>query len=446
MNVQVKVTPSSSSSDGPQLVSFPRGAVLPVINHAGEDGEKDAEFRLYANVAKRRRLMHCSMTAGGGDADEDDEDDDDGQGSMQYFSMMHANASRQPNTYGVGVFDAKSGTVTVAPVPLLYPMQQLDAAVTVDEEDDGEGEKEADEDRSAAYRAKQKMLVEQFGSKKRKRMLRSREANMINLDGQQNVGDVQQQLQNTMRNKQKLLAASSSSSSNSSSSSSSTPSAEAGGIDHGALLPAFNAETKVVSEIYDWNSIIPEAVAEQLEFRTLLKASKKTALAEKLASDRYPKFVLQMLPELQQTSRKEEVRAAKTLMFLNFLLRFHHVNMRSKNRNGELADRIGAPQPVADHLLRTFTERQGRNMVCTEQMQHKVLCHVCVLAQLCSRYHLLSESLKSLASDLKLSTDKVWTYMRQIGCVRGADKQTTVLKAPLKLPGLRKPGRGGGRR
>lgn len=136
---------------------------------------------MFENAAKKQRLVVASAD----------------KVAYQGANFGYLSAANDCASYAVGVFDRRSGEVRVCNVDQIYVMQQTIKGAS-DNADDNRG---ADKN----YMDQRRDLVEVFGSKKSKRMQKSREENMVNLDNISGAATLAQTLQKKVDSAQKEL-------------------------------------------------------------------------------------------------------------------------------------------------------------------------------------------------------------------------------------------------
>lgn len=101
------------------------------------------------------------------------------------------------DSYAVGVYDKTTGEVRLSNVPQIYVMQQTIKGAS-DNVDDNRG-------KDKNFMEQRRDLVEVFGSKKSKRMQKSREENMVQLDNISGAATITDTLQKKIDKAQKKL-------------------------------------------------------------------------------------------------------------------------------------------------------------------------------------------------------------------------------------------------
>lgn len=260
-------------------------------------------------------------------------------------------------------------------------------------------------------------LTERFGSRKRRRELRSIEANKFNINANEStLLAVQKAMGSAEAEAEKTLGEN-----------------EEDGVafSRRAMLPSYDDTTDEVEEIYKFKDIIPKSMSSSLDFNALV-APQETP--EELQSI-YPKFVLLRRVRLSSLDDDEAKHQGRVLMLLTFLLRLFRLPRRYLS---DLANSILCPPQIADYIRTKFLHPTSQEL--SREYKAKVVCHAVVLALMGSTgFTLEQEALQALATDLKMMVSDLLPYLREVGCST-ATKEKAKLSAPLRLPEVGKGG------
>ncbi len=263
-------------------------------------------------------------------------------------------------------------------------------------------------------------LTERFGSLKRRRELRSVEANKFNINA----------------NESTLLAVSKAMS---------VAEAEAEKLgltgnedvleqNRRVMLPPFDSQTDEVENIYKVDEMIPRSVQSTLNHDELINPTE----SEEDSQNIYPKFVLYRRPRLGVLAQNEAKRQSRLLLFIAFLLRLYRL---PKKYVSQLDESLMCSPEVAEFLRVTFMDPQSQSI--TREMKTKIVCYTLVAALLVSPgFTLEAEAIQYIASDLRITVSDLIPYLREVGCAN-ASKEKAKLTAPLRLV---KMGHGGGKK
>jgi len=388
--------------NGPTLIAFPEGA--PRVE------PDDIMFELYEpkdskNDKHKKRILASETTFAFHRATN--------------FSS-EAKSQKDVSKFAIGVVSKSNGKMTLVDVPSVFALKQtLKRDVGLKAAD----EKEKKTLSSEEWVAQQRALVEEFGSKKAKRIQRSRAANKVVLQAGATLSAVEAVLDTQHE----------------------MPSEEAETINaiKAAQLPPYDDKTDKLEEVYPLNGIISEDEWKIVDFKAFLKILKNPESVANHAAD-LSRFVVHRL-----TSTSEKVKAseknkgalkniARSLMYLQYLLEFWSIPAGNKFKS--LKENESIPDVIKEQFLQKFMARQQvrdrSKLAHTDAMKAKLLSYICVLALIVSNYDIDAEGVDSLADDLKKNTTELKVYFKEVGA--SIKVSGVSLSAPLKLPGFRK--------
>lgn len=339
-----------------------------------------------------------------------------GEGNETHFlgyDDKSTTLAKNDNNYAIGVFRpnyvGKSGPIIrIVPAAGLYVMKELnnkDAGgidtVTINDLD---------------YNTVRTQLTERFGSRKRRRELRSEQANAFDINANK-AAALAAQL--ALESAAELSAA-----------------APDSGIDGRlAKLPAFDDKTENPEQIYAFSALLPAEAWDSLDHRSILAPTED---ADSLRAS-LPSFVLSRMGTAQAHVRNGDKDAgkllARKLLHLTFLVRLIRAG---KGVRGKSVEEFTIAPPAVVHVLRkTYFDDSGRM---DQEARSKLMCHTAVLTLLCSdRCAVEAEGLERLGKDLQLAVSKLLPFFQEVGC-KNASKSKAALLAPLQLPALGQPG------
>lgn len=309
---------SADGSDAPMVVTFPLG--VPQNLHNGAGG---INFRSLKNETKKgtQRLVHGYSE------------------TVHYIGKNYGDQSVKKNLYNYAIGMSTGGSkMTVVPVEHVYRLDQH----VVDQEKDvfQVANKEETFDEKMTRR---NLLVEEFGSKKRKRVVRSKVANRVNMDAKEEMEAAAANIGVQLDIISEKAAA--------------DKSGTASDVHAAAFLPPFDKETKNVEDIYKLDDIILESEYKDLNYKDLIKISKKPSeLASLATSNEYPSFVVQRLGALHDLPKSAQRKSAAALVYLTYLIRYHSIQGNNKAAKME---QLQCEQHISDRILSTFGELRG---------------------------------------------------------------------------------------
>jgi len=216
------------------------------------------------------------------------------------------------------------------------------------------------------------------------------------------------------------------------------------------LIPAFNADAKSPEEIYPLHNIIPEL--EWAAMNSLLPKLKNASddRARERALPHARSDWLRHHLMLAYSSPKPKSKIAKMLIYASVMFTFLGIVKRAVPDRTALLERLApAPEVVVDGLLARFTEtpRGSTTARMTSDNETNLLTH---LFALCLRVDEYATDAKLIATDLKMSSTKVNTLFRSLGCTIGklssqdlkrlglpdsaGGEKRAILKVPLTFP------------
>ncbi|KAJ1646369.1 DNA-directed RNA polymerase I subunit rpa49 [Coemansia asiatica] len=336
--------------------------------------------------------------------------------------------------YLVGVYDKATNTVTFRQAPIVEVrtvIKSLKGAKGVHDRVIGDKVVQARNE-----------LGEAFGNKKAKAQIRAEVRNKINMDAVKGDMDV---IEASIGERV-----------------SSMPSNKdlADDADLSRPVPKYNAETKVPSEIFDMDDVLPKANQSQINIIPLLKASGAEDVKQKIAA-RSP-FLLKKIEGILNVT-KPDVASLRRALYLGYLIRFYAMQTRAIQKRDSCIQSLGCSPEIADFIYDRFAECTAGAInpdgspifVKTAATETKLACHISVLMLSLNNWVMYPSE---MAADLGIPSKKAEKYLQNVGCKietvsadeiakhtfgkrakLGASKKA-VLIAPIKFPkpGLRR--------
>lgn len=293
------------------------------------------------------------------------------------------------------------------------------------------------EEKQQEYIQSRELLIETYGSKKRKRDLRSAAANKVTMND--SVNDV---LNNTLNQVHNTPVKKEIKQENDNNSTTTTPTSESSNNTTG-ILPQHDSTTDDVDKIYDVYNIIGVSAWEALVAKVIIDACHKPS-----SNTHLTQFV--SYRALQLTVYENDIKTmkikSKILLYIDKVIKFSTMHP-SKKQYEVKHHKYLIPHAVQEQLLNDFcivqqgetdalTGQQRINYIHNNTMKTKMYLYLVVLSLIACNYVLQEQDIKLLAGDLKITIPTLITYAREVGCVN-ASKTTIQLKAPLTLPELR---------
>lgn len=349
---------------------------------------KDLVFEVFENSAKKQRLVIASSE----------------RVAYQGANFGYLSSSNDFANYAVGVYDRQTKTVRLCNVPQLYVMQQAikNASETVD--DAHEVDKSSMEQR--------RELVEVFGSKKSKRMQKTREENLVNLDNISGAASVSQTLQ------KKISAAKRKLEEERVQDGSFSKEEAALAATRNVLLPPCDVDAPTPDRVYDLTKFMDHAVMDSLTIMAeeVLEALQTTSVAEYAAS-----LDLATLPTrlLLSLSVPYDTNKVCLIVYVAYLIDFANSRFPLRKSAAMFSEEKGIPLVITRHFLNLFTdmiesENGYPSYLQSKAMKDKLSLYLIVVALTVNGFVL---DLTEVGTDLKKSSIQVQAYARQLGCI-----------------------------
>ena len=210
------------------------------------------------------------------------------------------------------------------------------------------------------------------------------------------------------------------------------------------ILPNFDLETKDVSQIFEFNSVIENEKVKNIDHKEVLKMLKKNGEGLEQNKSLFCEFVYEFLKSLvpKINEGKNLSNKIKYSIYLNNLIKFYHLPKMIKENIEKLKQRFSLDEEYIKIMLEKYTKigYSAGNKITYIKSQNLILkniYHILCLALLLNWFEF---DYTTLANSLRLNNKKIMTYFREIGCSfkNNTDKtkgKNTIVKlnAPLKL-------------
>ena len=210
------------------------------------------------------------------------------------------------------------------------------------------------------------------------------------------------------------------------------------------ILPTFDLDTKEVSEIFEFNSVIPNEKVKNIDHKEVLKMLKKNGDGLEKNKNLFSDFVYQYLKSLvpKINEGKKLSNKIKYSIYINDLIKFYFLPKIIKETPEKLKQKFTLDEEYIKIMLDQYTKinySTGKkiNYIKSQNLILKNIYHIICLAFLINWFEF---DYTSLANSLRIDNKKMMTYFREIGCSfknnedKTKGKNTIVkLNAPLKL-------------
>lgn len=351
--------------------------------------------------------------------------------------------------YAIGLLDDKNGEMRIIPVDHAYVMRVQGKADTVQHI------------AALEYNQRRESLIENFGSKKKKKSQKALKSNIISAENIAGVDAIETAISSTMEDIDE-----------------SDRNVFVDGVKEAleknrqALLPKFNLTASKIENIYPLDGMIPPTIMSALidEFKAM-KPGVTTDNNEDEEEDAFdgsaftcelkfqtlhaPSFIICMLSKVRNASAYElpatitKEKCYGVLVYLTYLMRLY--TMISSNRDMKVTDialhkeRWQPSLEVRKFIVKQFCGRSGKAVLqSSKEQMDRLLLVVLVLLLTLGGFTL---SIGPLAEDLKMSPAPLSLLCKELGCKvekrpvvvdeegnREGNSLTATLVFPLKFP------------
>ena len=210
------------------------------------------------------------------------------------------------------------------------------------------------------------------------------------------------------------------------------------------ILPKFDLDTKDVSQIFEFNSIIENEKVKNIDHKDVLKMLKKNGEGLENNKSLFCQFVYEFLKSLvpKINEGKNLSNKIKYSIYLNDLIKFYHLPKSIKESPDKLSQKFTLNEDYIKIMLNQYTKLgpSGTGKINYHKNQNLILkniYHILCLALLLNWFEF---DYTSLANSLRMDSKKIMAYFKEIGCTfksnsdKSKGKNSIVkLNAPLKL-------------
>ena len=210
------------------------------------------------------------------------------------------------------------------------------------------------------------------------------------------------------------------------------------------ILPNFDLETKDVSQIFEFNSVIENEKVKNIDHKEVLKMLKKNGEGLEQNKSLFCEFVYEFLKSLvpKINEGKNLSNKIKYSIYINELIKFYFLPKIIKETPEKLKQKFTLDEEYIKIMLNQYTKIGNSNggkvtYIKSQNLILKNIYHIICLALLLNYFEF---DYISLANSLRIDNKKMITYFKEIGCTfrNNEDKtrgKNTIVKliAPLKL-------------
>ncbi|RHY92939.1 hypothetical protein DYB35_000484 [Aphanomyces astaci] len=323
--------------------------------------------------------------------------------TYQAANFGHGNSNGDLSSYVVGVVDKTTNSVQLFNVDQVYVMQQSVKSFRENVDDNTQD--------SVTSFERQKNLVDVFGSKASKRIVRSREENKIQVDNIRGASSITQTFSEKVQENTELLAA------------------------KRAADPKFS-------------SVLSDDVMESLlmkadEFISVLSTS---ALSEFLAQNDVAaaNYITQVMTSMGKPYDRDNVAL---MLYVMYLVQFYHARFPLQSNAAALSETMNVPHLVVKQILDTFADATVNSYGKTRFPRRIGHCHRLETSPGQVRVYIsffvvdliLSCSIIGYTKQVGCRVDKVKTEATGLGGKK-SEGFRAILTLPLQFPSLKKGG------
>ncbi|KAI8621093.1 RNA polymerase I associated factor, A49-like protein [Chytriomyces sp. MP71] len=264
------------------------------------------------------------------------------------------------------------------------------------------------------------LLGETFGTIKRKQAIRATERNKVKVDS---LMDAEQVIKNVIDDSSALLP---------------TQEDMKQEQDANRLIPPYNMEAASPADVYNINTIMSKAELDTIDVSHILEMQFKEDLEAELKKVQTSSWVNAKI--LECLMGKADPQRIRKLVYILYMMKFLTLKDYSFAKGTPLPNFVD-PQITAA-LMEKFTVEQFNNgQIRTsfpDRMKDKLRSYILTACLILDGFRI---DVGVLAQDLNLSSVKLSTYCKLLGCTvdsKSGDERVAILKTPLKFPTISK--------
>jgi HEPN domain-containing protein len=283
-------------------------------------------------------------------------------------------------------------------------------------------------------------LGQTFGTKKIKQKIRNIERNRVKVES---LSDVVSHIHNTIEEKSSII-----------------PSKDEleKAQEEDRLIPPYNAETLNIEEIYNIEDIVPSYELKTIAVDELIKFKTQKDIENYLSPLRVKTdSLLYTSIDSCLKQEKKDLTQLRKLLYVAYLLRLRTCREHQLNKSSFMKKTfVGSSIAIVDGLLNRYCDNQGTTSngrttyKIPDKEQDRILSYAVILLLMVSNFKI---NVTLLSKDIKISVGKLTTICSSVGCsietltkaqkielglTDNAIHKYAILKAPLKLPRLKR--------
>jgi A49-like RNA polymerase I associated factor len=346
----------------------------------------------------------------------------------------------------VGVYDKKRNIVTLheaASRGTVFALQQSVPSYTEQNQHVETGKASSDTAKPNVY--------EDFGSSKKRRVLKSQAANRVDIDNVVGAGDgsamVHQMMKGQGMSESNRTAIEEDRRADSTQKSASEKAIEASRLQ---ILPAYDEHAVKPDKVYDAKKIAGNKAWKRVfdkVYACLHSENPTDAIVESVCERDWQEFVLKYVKEINHEAENAAFRIACAI-FTNWMVKFYRVSNNLRAIEGvdeSKSTYYGMPSEVAARCFELFTvpvQSSGGNksskghFVMTKTTKDKMVVHILLMFMMAQGPSMKIPRVNPIADSLKIAPGQCQMLLRYAGCrvMKLGNDASASLKTPLEFP------------
>jgi len=385
-----------------------------IASFHGVKPTEDTEFNVYSSSEKPNKHRKLLI----------------GENSTIRFEGENLESKNEICKYIVGVFNKDDNTVVLRSAPFYNVTRKVKSVESL----------KLPKFKLEKSLAARNELGQTFGTKKIKQKIRNIERNRVKIESLSNVVS---HIHSTIEEKSSII-----------------PSKDEleKAQEEDRLIPPFNAETLNIEEIYNIEDIVPDYELKTINIDELIKFKSQKDIENYLSPLRIKTdSLLYTSIDSCLKQEKKDFSQLRKLLYVAYLLRLRTCREHQLNKSSFMKKTfIGSSIAVVDGLLNRYCDNQGTTSngkttyKIPDKEQDRILSYAIILLLMVSNYKI---NVTLLSKDIKISVGKLSTICSSVGCsietltkaqkaemglTDNAIHKYAVLKAPLKLPRIKR--------
>ncbi|KAG7361529.1 A49-like RNA polymerase I associated factor [Nitzschia inconspicua] len=292
-------------------------------------------------------------------------------------------------------------------------------------------------------------VYEDFGSSKKRRVLKSQAANRVDIDNVVGAGDgsamVHQMMKGQGMSESNRMAIEEDRRTDSTQKSASEKALEDARLQ---ILPTYDEHAVKPDKVYDAKKIAGNKAWKRVfdnVFACLHKENPTDAIVESIFERDWQAFVLQFVKEVDTQADNAAYRITCAIL-INWMIKFYRINNKRRSIEGVDETRstyFGMPSEVAARCFELFTtpvsnpEKSGKaHFAMTKTKNDKMITHILLMYMMSQGPSMKIPRINPIAESLGIPAGQCSTLLRYAGCrvMKVGNDASASLKTPLEFP------------